>query len=513
MSNSEVVFDILIIGGGINGVGVARDAVGRGFTVSLCEAKDLASGTSSASSKLIHGGLRYLEQYKFRLVRESLEEREILLRMAPHIISPMRFIFPHAKNMRPRWLLRLGLFLYDHLGRQKILPRTRAINLSTDIAGNALKNNFQFGFEYSDCWVDDARLVVLNAVDAANMGADINIHTNVENAVSKDGVWHIHAINNRTGETIKRKARVLVNAAGPWVDEVLSMVFKEKNLKNVRLVRGSHIVVKKIFEHDKAYVLQNPDGRVIFAIPYEENYTLIGTTDKEHGEKVGSVKIDTQEIQYLCKSASKYFEKSIVESDVLWSYSGVRALYNDAVTEAQKATRDYVIETQIKDSSPLINIFGGKITTYRRLSEKILQHVETLLWPRGPAWTAQSQLPGGNFEIDELPGLITQLQTRYPFLEKSQVYRFARSYGTLSEHILGEANSLADLGKHFDGGLYQIEIEYLVANEWATTAQDILFRRTKLGVGISKDVSGKIDIFLKSMQKETTVSHDTVFID
>ena len=511
-SSSESVFDILVIGGGINGVGIARDAVGRGFTVSLCEANGLASGTSSASSKLIHGGLRYLEHYKFRLVRESLDEREILLRMAPHIINPMRFILPHAKGMRPRWLLRLGLFLYDYLGRRKILPRTRTINLSKDIAGNALKSNFQFGFEYSDCWVNDARLVVLNAVDAANMGANINIHTSVESAVSKDGIWHIHAVDNLTGETVKRKARVVVNAAGPWVDEVLSIVFNEKNPKNVRLVRGSHIVVNKIFEHDKAYILQNSDGRIIFAIPYEENYTLIGTTDKDHSEKVGSVKIDTQEIQYLCKSASEYFEKRIVESDVIWSYSGVRPLYNDAVTEAQKTTRDYVVETQTKDRSPLINVFGGKITTYRRLSEKILQHIEDLLGPRGPAWTAQSHLPGGNFEIDDIPGLITQLQTCYPFLEKSQVCRFAKSYGTLSENILGEANSLSDLGEHFGGGLYQIEIEYLVANEWATTAQDILFRQTKLGVGMSKDVSDKIDIFLKLMQKETTVSSDTVFI-
>ncbi len=496
-NSADTIFDVFVIGGGINGVGVARDAVGRGFSVCLCEANDFASGTSSASSKLIHGGLRYLEYYKFRLVREALKEREVLLNMAPHIISPMRFVLPHSKGMRPQWFLRLGLFVYDHLGHRKILPGTRKVNLSTDVSGGALKPSFQSGFEYSDCWVDDARLVVLNAMDAANKGADMNVRTRVESAVREEGIWHIGAKNSLTGEVVERKARVLVNAAGPWVDEVLSTALSVKKPKNVRLVRGSHIVVNKVFEHDKSYIFQNADGRIIFAIPYEKNYTLIGTTDKDHGEKVGSVKIDPQELQYLCDSASEYFDKPIVESDVVWSYSGVRPLYDDGASEAQEATRDYVVETETEEKSPLINIFGGKITTYRRLSETILQHVEAFLGQRGPAWTARSQLPGGNFAVGKLPDLIKQLQTRYPFLEKREAQRFARSYGTLSKQLLGEAKSLADLGKHFGAGLYQAEIEYLVANEWATTAQDILFRRTKLGVGLPQDVANEIDSFLE----------------
>ncbi len=501
-TSSDEIFDVLVIGGGINGVGVARDAIGRGFSVCLCEAEDFASGTSSASSKLIHGGLRYLEHYEFRLVREALKEREVLLKMAPHIISPMRFVLPHSKGMRPYWLLRVGLFIYDHLGYRKILPGTKKVDLSTDSSGEPLKTSFKSGLEYSDCWVDDARLVILNAMDAADKGANMNVRTSVKSAFSKEGIWHVDAVNNFTGEPVKRKARILVNAAGPWVDEVLASALNFAKPKNVRLVRGSHIVVDKLFEHDKAYIFQNSDGRIIFTIPYLGVYTLIGTTDIDHGEMVGSVSIDAKEQQYLCNSASEYFEKQILESDVIWSYSGVRPLYNDNASEAQQATRDYSVEVQTINKAPLINIFGGKITTYRRLSETILKHIETVLGERGPAWTAQSKLPGGNIDVDELDNFIGQLRKRYTFLDETQLSRFARSYGTLATQVLGKAKSLADLGRHFGAGLYQIEIEYLVAKEWASTANDILFRRTKLGVGLPKDAAIKINKFLKSTPSE-----------
>ena len=495
----DEIFDILVIGGGINGTGIARDAIGRGFTVCLCEANDFASGTSSASSKLIHGGLRYLEHYEFKLVRKALQEREVLLQMAPHVVSPMRFVLPHKKGMRSYWLLRLGLFIYDHLGHRHILPGSNKVDLSTDVTGDSLKPSFKSGLEYSDCWVDDARLVVLNAMDAANKGAHINIHTSVINAKNADGIWHVATKDNLTGEEIVRKSRTLVNAAGPWVDEVLDSLTASKTNKNIRLVRGSHIVVNKIFNHEKSYIFQNPDGRIIFAIPYEEKYTLIGTTDQDHGPRVGSVKIQDQELRYLCESASEYFQKQIIEKDVVWSFSGVRPLFNDGASQAQEATRDYVIDVQSDKTPPLINIFGGKITTYRRLSETVVEHVEGFLGKRRPAWTAQSKLPGGEFSAEKFPDLLAQLQSKYRFLNTKEIERFARTYGTKSNALLGNSKSRADLGERFGNRLYQREIEYLVANEWARTAQDILFRRTKLGVGAPEDLVDKVDIFLSTM--------------
>ncbi len=500
-----------MIGGGINGTGIARDAVGRGFSVCLCEAGDLASGTSSSSSKLIHGGLRYLEHYEFKLIRAALQEREVLLKMAPHIVRPMRFVLPHKVGMRPYWWLRLGLFIYDHLGRRHLLPGSSRIDFSTDVAGDALKSDFKYGLEYSDCWVDDARLVVLNAMDAANMGALINVHTSVISAKSSDGIWHVDTLSHLTDKGITRKsrvlARVLVNAAGPWVDEVLDRLNTcnaGKPNHNVRLVRGSHIVVNKIFDHGKSYIFQNPDGRIIFAIPYEENYTLIGTTDQDHGQTVGAVNIQDHEREYLCAAASEYFQKLIVQSDVVWSFSGVRPLFNDGNSQvqeaAQEATRDYVIDIRTENTAPLINIFGGKITTYRRLSETIVEQVENLMGKRGQAWTAESRLPGGEFAAEKMPDLIEQLQQKYAFLNEKEVHRFARTYGTKSSAILGDSKSYADLGKHFGVGLYQKEIEYLVTYEWATTAQDILFRRTKLGIGMPKEMIDKVDSFLNTRQ-------------
>ncbi len=495
LDTNETV-DVFVIGGGINGVGVARDATGRGFSVCLCEANDLASGTSSASSKLIHGGLRYLEHYEFGLVRKALQEREVLLTMAPHIISPMRFILPHSKELRPWWLLRIGLFLYDHLGHRKILPGTRDVDLSKDPAGEPLKSEFRKGFEYSDCWVDDARLVILNAMDAAQNGAQIRVRTKVTRVRRQNGLWVVTTKDITTGEVEEIPAKVVVNAAGPWVDEVLNSALGAKGAKNVRLVRGSHIVVRKRFDHDRSYIFQNADDRIIFAIPYEEDFTLIGTTDIDHGAKVGSIEIDEKERQYLCNCANEYFKNPVLSDDIVWSYSGVRPLYDDGASEAKEATRDYIIETEDKNGALLINIFGGKITTYRRLSETILSHVEKALGKRGDAWTAGSKLPGGNFAVHESAGLVDHLQSCFAFIDRNYLERLVRLYGTMSKNILGNATSLADLGLHFGAGLYQAEVDHLISSEWAVTVDDILFRRTKIGIVITKSGVDKLATYL-----------------
>lgn len=504
-SAQDAIYDVLVIGGGINGAGIARDAVGRGYSVSLFEANDLASGTSSASSKLIHGGLRYLEYYEFRLVREALEEREVLLRMAPHIIRPLRFVLPHLPGMRPMWLLRLGLFLYDHLGRRTLLPASKRLNLRTDVAGHPLKPLFRKALEYSDGWVDDSRLVILNALDAERRGAEINVRTRVVKAERKNGIWEITAVNQRTGEQVHRRARVLVNASGPWVDEVLGGVFGFSQAKRVRLVRGSHIVVKAVFQHDRAYIFQNRDGRIIFAIPYQNQYTLIGTTDQDHGEQVGHVEISPEEQQYLCQAANEYFHKPITERDIVWAYAGVRPLYNDGASKAQAATRDYVVEATKHDNAPIINIFGGKITTYRRLAETTLEHIGKFIENRGNAWTANSHLPGGNFEVGARDKLIKDLQLSFPFLPTSLVKRYGQSYGTSTGELLADVKSLDDMGLHFGNGLYQAEVSYLVNNEWARTAKDILFRRTKLGLEMLPDTIKNLEDFLENQRFDPTL--------
>ncbi len=506
-SSPGSVYDVLVIGGGINGVGIARDAAGRGYSVSLFEANDLASGTSSASSKLIHGGLRYLEYYEFRLVREALEEREVLLRMAPHIIQPLRFVLPHLPGMRPMWLLRLGLFLYDHLGRRKLLPATRRLNLHTDEAGKSLKPLFHKALEYSDCWVDDSRLVTLNALDAARRGAEINVRSRVTRAERKNGIWEVTAINQSTGEKIHRRARVLVNASGPWVDEVLGSVFDLPQAKHVRLVRGSHIVVKAVFKHDRAYIFQNRDGRIIFAIPYQSRYTLIGTTDQDHGKQVGEVTISPEEQRYLCEAASEYFREPITEPDIVWAYAGVRPLYDDGASEAQEATRDYVVEATKLDNAPIINIFGGKITTSRRLAETTLKHIAAFIGNQGAAWTANSHLPGGDFEAGTSPDFIKDLRLSYPFLSPSLTKRYAQSYGTSAYELLAGVESLTDMGQHFGNELYEVEATYLVDNEWAITAEDILFRRTKLGLEMPPDMTNKLDLFLENIHAPTVSAH------
>ena len=499
--NSEKIYDVFVAGGGINGIGVARDAAGRGYSVCLCEMNDFASGTSSNSTKLIHGGLRYLEHYKFRLVQESLKEREVLLKMAPHIIWPMRFILPHSKGMRPAWLLRLGLFLYDHLGFRKILPGTSHVKLNESEFGDPLKSNFKFGYEYSDCWVDDSRLVVLNAVDASLKGAKIQNYCKVTKVEKSDGFWSITTTDSFDGRQTVFKAKCFINASGPWVDDLLNSSFKSNNSKNVRLVRGSHIVVNKLFDHDRSYICQNNDNRIFFMIPYEDKYTLIGTTDIDHGQSAENVEISKEEKLYICESANEYLNREIGLEDIVWSYSGVRPLYDDGASAAQEATRDYVIKAEKSESSLMVNIFGGKITTYRRLSESILKHVEEFLGSKGDSWTNHSSLPGGDIGVDGQLDLQNKLQKKYPFLTQETLKRLVRSYGTISFNIFGDAEHIDLLGKHFGSGLYEREVTYLIQEEWARTSDDILFRRSKLGLSFSRDEIKNLDQYLDDFFK------------
>ncbi len=502
-------YDVLIIGGGINGCGIARDAAGRGFSVCLCEAGDFGGGTSSASTKLVHGGLRYLEHYEFRLVRKALMEREVLWKIAPHIIWPIRFVLPHHSGLRPAWLLRLGLFLYDHLGGRKLLPPTSTVDLASDETGEPLKPIFKKAFEYSDCWVEDSRLVVLNALDAANRGASMRPHTKVTRAYRSDGQWRVEIEDTLSGLRQDMTAGIIVNAAGPWVDVVLKQVFGQNDARNVRLVRGSHIVIARKFTHDKAYIFQNSDNRIIFAIPYEGEYTLIGTTDAEHGDDMDKPEISAGEIDYLCEMASEYFSGPVTRSDVVWTYSGVRPLYDDGASKAQEATRDYVIrEDSVSKDGLLLNIFGGKITTFRVLAEEILEQVENTLGTRQPSWTAGSALPGGDFEAQKFDGLVDEYAGSRPDMDRKLVTRLVRQYGTRASVVLGDALTASDLGRDFGNGLHQAEVVYLMHHEWALKAEDILFRRTKLGIAYSKAQIQTLQKFMdrtaKTMETEKT---------
>jgi glycerol-3-phosphate dehydrogenase len=481
--------DLLVVGGGINGAGIARDAAGRGLSVTLVEQDDLASGTSSWSTKLIHGGLRYLEHYEFRLVREALIEREVLWAIAPHIIRPLRFVLPHHQGLRPAWLLRLGLFLYDHLGGRKRLWPTKTLDLRTDVAGRPLKAGYAKAFEYSDCRVDDARLVVLNAMDARARGATILTRHRASAAERAEGFWRVTVENRRTGEVQAFSARALVNAAGPWVESFLTGPAKGRAPARVRLVQGSHIVVTRLYDHDRAYIFQNADNRIIFAIPYEGAFTLIGTTDQDYEGDPAAVAATEAEIRYLCAAASEYFAKAITPSDVVWTYSGVRPLYDDGASAAQEATRDYVLH---KDggpgAAPLLSIFGGKITTYRRLAMSALDELaDDLPALRGKAgWTASAPLPGGDISLDSPVSASESLWRSHPFLGQALAGRLAHAYGTRANAIIGRAASMADLGRHFGAGLTEAEIEYLRREEWAETADDVLWRRSKLGLHLSE---------------------------
>ncbi|MGB3645384.1 MAG: glycerol-3-phosphate dehydrogenase [Mesorhizobium sp.] len=492
------VYDVFVVGGGINGCGIARDAVGRGFSVFLAEMNDLASGTSSKATKLIHGGLRYLEYYEFRLVREALMEREVLWKNAPHIIWPMRFVLPYAKGLRPAWLLRLGLFLYDHIGGRKLLPATRTLDMRSDPAGKPLKPLFSKAFEYSDGWVNDARLVALNARDAADRGAVIRTRTKVVAARREGDHWLITLEDANGHETEQVRARLIVNAAGPWVDHVLTDVVGDKEAHNVRLVQGSHIVVAKKFDDPRAYFFQNKDGRIIFAIPYEDEFTLIGTTDRDFSGDPRTVEISDAEADYLCAAASEYFSQPVRRQDIVWSYSGVRPLYDDHASKAQEATRDYVLKAEGDDGAPpIINAFGGKITTYRRLAESMLGKIEGFLGKRGAPWTADAPLPGGDFPQDGFEAEVKRLAADYPFLEASLARRLVRLYGTLARTLLGEAKTLADLGRDFGAGLYEAEVRYLIDREWARTAEDVLWRRTKRGLHFDDGQAAALENFMR----------------
>lgn len=495
---SDRINDIFVIGGGINGCGIARDAVGRGYTVALAEMNDFASGTSSGATKLIHGGLRYLEHYEFRLVRESLMEREILWAMAPHIIWPLRFVLPYHKGgIRPAWMIRLGLFLYDHLGGRKLLAPTSVLDMRTDEAGKPLKALFTKAFEYSDGWVDDARMVVLNARDAADKGALIMPRTKVVSAHQENGIWTIETINTVTGKSESHQARMLVNAAGPWVDHVIRSAFGHNEARHVRLVQGSHIIVKKKFAGPRAYFFQNPDNRIIFAIPYESDFTLIGTTDRDYTADPKDVTISQEETLYLCNAASEYFKEPVRPEDIVWTYSAVRPLFDDGASKAQEATRDYVLKVEGKQGeAPLLNVFGGKLTTYRRLSEHALEKIGEAIGIKGRPWTAGSHLPGGDFPVQGYEAEVTRLKGRYPFLTDAHARRLVRRYGTRAATLLGTATKTDDLGRLFGSDLYEAEVRYLIEHEWAMTAEDVLWRRSKKGLYLSSGEAAALDQYM-----------------
>jgi glycerol-3-phosphate dehydrogenase len=488
--------DLLVIGGGINGCGIARDAVGRGLSVVLCEQGDLAGATSSASSKLIHGGLRYLEYYEFRLVREALQERERLLALAPHIIWPLDFVLPHQGGLRPAWMVRLGLFLYDHLARRRRLPPTRSVRLGTDKVGAPLKPGLDRGFVYADCWVEDSRLVVLNARDAADRGARILTRTRLTAAAREDDVWRCELTTAGGVQEIVR-ARAVVNAAGPWVGDVLRRAMGQNNAKQARLIKGSHIILPKLHDGDWAYILQNTDRRIVFVIPYEGDYSLIGTTDIPFDGDPSKVEISPAETDYLCAIVNRYFRKQVTPADVVRSYSGVRPLYDDEAENASAVTRDYVLDMDSPaDGGTILSVFGGKITTYRRLAEHALEKLQAVL-PCGPAWTGSAPLPGGDIPDADFDRFEAGFASAHPFLPPKLALRLARAYGSKAVTVLGGATSLEAMGRDFGGGLHQCEIDYLAAHEWAQTADDILWRRSKLGLKMPPGAAAEIDAALQ----------------
>lgn len=479
--------DLFVIGGGINGAGIARDASGRGLNVILCEKGDLAEGTSSRSGKLVHGGLRYLEYYEFRLVREALIERETLMNAAPHIIWPLRFVLPHSPEDRPAWLVRLGLFLYDNLGGRKKLPGTRTLNLQRAPEGAPLKDDYKRGFEYSDCWVDDARLVVLNVLDAANHGAEVLTRSACIAARRQDGIWIITTRNEVSGEQKEHRAKVLVNAAGPWVSDVVTRVAGSNSSRNVRLVKGSHIVVPKFWDGANAYLVQNNDKRVIFINPYEGDKALIGTTDISYDGRAEDVAADESEIQYLLDAVNRYFKEKLTRADVVDHFSGVRPLFDDGQGNPSAVTRDYVFDLDETGGAPMLNIFGGKITTFRELAERGMKKIARFFPQMGGDWTQNAPLPGGDLPNADFELFREQLRRDYPWMPRALRQHYGRLYGTLVKDIVGDATDLAGLGRHFGGDLYEAEARYLMKEEWAQTAEDVLWRRTKHRLHLSED--------------------------
>jgi len=500
VADAETTVDLLIVGGGINGAGIARDAAGRGLSVMLVEQDDLASHTSSASTKLIHGGLRYLEYGEFRLVREALIERERLLAMAPHIIWPLAFVLPQTQSPRPAWMVRLGLFLYDHLGGRDRLPGTRTVALDRSPFGDGLAQRGGKAFVYADCWVEDSRLVVLNAIDAAEHGAIIATRTRLVDARRADGGW-IATIEPRDGAPRTVRARALVNAAGPWVADVIGRVAGARADRGVRLVKGSHIVVPKLYEGDHAFMLQNADRRIVFAIPYEGRFTLVGTTDEPWTDAPAKAAIGAEETRYLLDTIDRYFERPTTEADIAWSYAGIRPLYDDKAANASAVTRDYVLDLDTgaegDELAPLLSIFGGKITTYRKLAEHAMRDLAPLLGAAEKAWTAGAVLPGGDIADADFERFLETVECAYPALPRTMLRRLARAYGTRVRVLLGKAAQVDDLGTAFGGDLYQAEIDYLVAHEWARTAEDILYRRSKLGLHVPAGTADRVAAYLK----------------
>ena len=510
--------DLFVIGGGINGCGIARDAAGRGLSVVLAEMNDLASATSSASTKLFHGGLRYLEYFEIRLVREALIERETLLRAMPHISWPMRFVLPYHEDMRfegatptskilnivmpwmkgrrPAWLIRFGLFLYDNLGGRQILPGTTTLDLTKDPVGRPIHDKFKSAYEYSDCWIEDSRLVVLNARAAQAMGAQIMTRTKVLSAHQVDGQWDVTVENEHGQQTIR--ARMIVNAGGPWVGDIIHNTVRLNSSEGVRLVRGSHIVTKKLFDHDKCYFFQGTDGRIIFAIPYETDFTLIGTTDADHPNPSEKPVCTDAEQDYLCAFASQYFKKPVTRADVVWTYSGVRPLYDDGASSATAATRDYTVKIDTTAGAPALNIFGGKITTYRRLAEAAMDKIAPVLGLTKGKWTAGVPLPGGDFPVGDVNRLIAELSALYPFLDPSWARRLIRAYGTEARGILGDAKTAADLGETFGATLTAREVQWLITHEFARTAEDVVWRRNKLGLRLSAAQIAVLDNWMQA---------------
>lgn len=495
---SESIFDILVIGGGINGAAIANDAAGRKLKVILCEQDDLASATSSASTKLIHGGLRYLEQFEFHLVREALREREVMLSKAPNLVEPLEFVMPYQKSLRPYWLIRLGLFLYDHLAGRKKLSGSRGIDLHKHPAGKALKKEFRKGFVYSDCWTDDARLVVLNALAAKENGATILTRTKVLSASRENEQWHVIIKDTETGEQRTIISRAIVNAAGPWVDDILINKFKLAQKQNIILVKGSHIVVPRINSSKEAYILQSNDKRVIFVIPYLENFSLIGTTDVKHHDDPKNVTITADEMEYLCNAVNTYFEKNIAPKDIIWHYSGVRPLKCDGTDTASEISRDYeLVLDDVDSTAPIISVFGGKLTTHRRLAEHAVNKLKKYFPDMGGNWTESPPLPGGDLPEANFEEFVDKITKQYPDLPKNLIFRYAQNYGTRCFDILKSATSTQELGENLGADLFEAEVKYSINKEFSKTADDILWRRTKLGIFLRKEEIEKVNSLVK----------------
>lgn len=519
---TQQIFDLFIIGGGINGCGIARDASGRGLSVALAEMGDLASATSSSSTKLFHGGLRYLEYFEVRLVREALIEREVLLKAMPHISWPMRFVLPYHKDMRfenstptsrilntvmpwmkgrrPAWLIRLGLFMYDNLGGREILPGTSTVDLTQGPEGAPLQERFEKAYEYSDCWVEDSRLVVLNARDAEARGAEIMTRTKVMSCARVDDMWEVIVQDTNTGVQKRFRAKMLVNAGGPWVGDIIHGKIRSNSTEGVRLVRGSHIVTRKLYDHDKCYFFQGTDGRIIFAIPYEQDFTLIGTTDAEHTDPSIKPECTDEERDYLLKFASDYFKQPVTRADIVWTYSGVRPLYDDGASSATAATRDYTLKVDANGGAPVLNVFGGKITTYRRLAESALEHIQQY-FPKTPGtWTAGVALPGGDFAVSDTEKLISDLQKKFPFLTPFWARRLIRAYGAEASEVLGDVRDAVQLGRDFGATLTEAEVRWLMEREYAQTAEDVVWRRSKLGLRLTAEEVAALDQWMSDVR-------------